>query len=378
MTHLIELSNKNGESTIEILYEIDAQLEKYLELHCERLTSFQNEAKFADSIIKDYQDYIDCVSDAKSSNEDTLRKVNNYLNAFFTYLSYWEKYMARNKSEEFINFYHTVRREIYGSTFEYRFLYNLRNYASHGGRPYSSIRRSVKKGIILEMDRESFVKEYESMQAPFRKELINRDDQKIDVDNAIRIVHEKLMYFHKRLIDESLDTSKEDYLLSATTILNFNKEHIKNNGYLAIADEKTKEFLKRLQNNFLSETLTYKELPVALAKVIVKGCHIKFKFEGEYKGESPSFPVIDKSNLAIAKPHFFSGSEYAERDGVTFIRIGEQTSWRSENSYDSYFAVYMPTGLTINEYMAEYAKFEEEEKEFLDKRSSVDGGIKKL
>lgn len=359
MALVLAITNENNDSILNVLKEIDDQKEEEIKGANEKIQSFQSEVDFMHPLIGDYEEYITCIENGENDSK-ILRKVTSYLSSYKGFIDQWETYVKRNKDEEFVTSFKKALNEVYDRCFEYRFIYNLRNYAQHNGKPVSKISRSINTGIKIGMDKNSFIAAHSGMQSKFRKELENLDENLIDVDNAIRVVHEELIALHSRLINESLKRLGEEALSAAVTILKFYKEHDIDEGELALSESTTLGAIRKLQNDPANVTVNLHRIPKDLAKQMVKGSHIKFKFKGKHAGKSPSFPYLDSGKFALAMPQFYSGGKYVERLGLPWVQIGEQTGWAYKDGYDRYFAVYMPMGLSIKEYSAEYEKYKDE------------------
>ena len=67
------------------------------------------------------------------------------------------------------------------------------------------------------------------------------------------------------------------------------------------------------------------KIPYTLARAIVKGAFIKFKFKGRNIGSSNHFPMQYKPKLLIEMPEFKSGNEFVESGGIKWVRVMEAT-----------------------------------------------------
>lgn len=363
MPWLLELTyDRPREFTINVLEEIDSETEAEFLEYSDKIDELQKEVEIMQSLRNEYEDYIDyIISKNDRRTNDILRRVNNYLSTYISFINYWEKYVKNHKDGEYLSFYKKTLSEIYDSSFEYRFLYNLRNYAAHGGQPVSSVSMSLENKTLVKMHRKSFLADYKNMQAPFRRELNNMEIEDLDVDEAIRVTHKNLLDLHNKLFNKTLNSPDEEYLRASVGIMRLQKKFSKYNGNLALTGNETIESIREMAENPSQHPISYKELQVQFAKQIIKGAIIKYKFKGKFEGVSHGFPYIE-TGLLVEMPKIFEGKKYVDRRGVKWVRVTTSRGEYWEDGFSRYFALYMAEGLTDDEYLIEARKYDLETK----------------
>ncbi|MGF3103679.1 hypothetical protein [Rossellomorea sp. DUT-2] len=356
-----------NEGTVTILKEIEKIEGNEINVACEKLNSLWKEINFMQPITEEFNEYIKCVEDEKGSTNKIIRQLNNYLSAYKGFIDRWRTFLSRNKEKSYGEFFDLALSEIYDRCFEYRFIYNLRNYAQHAGEPVSSISRSFK-GTKIILSKEHFITEHNGMQRSFKKELESMTEKELDVDNAIRVVHQELTELHAKLFNRQLNSLGNDYLMAAVIVLNFYKKYNKNKGEIALTTRKTIESLRELQEGSSHKTVNWSRIPNKLAETIIKGVYIKYKFKGKIVGNSSGFPFMYEQKLAIKMPCFETGSKYVEHNNLTWVQVGESTGTAWQDGYDRYFTIYMPVGLSMKEYNDKFDSFKKEIDEFFNRK----------
>lgn len=135
MSWVIEINNGN----FEILNQLTEKQKHSLLIDCNKLDSLLKEFNFVEEVNDTYKEYLDCLHDKSVSTKKLVRYINNYLSSYKGFIDRWETYLKRNKDESFIQFFKEAISSIYDKYFEYRFIYNLRNYAQHNGTPVSKV-----------------------------------------------------------------------------------------------------------------------------------------------------------------------------------------------------------------------------------------------
>ena len=355
MSWVIEIKNRN----LEILNQLTEKQKEEILRDSDKLNSLLKEVNFVEEINDTYKEYLEQLDDKNVSSKKLVRCINNYLSAYKSFIDRWETYLKRNKSESFVRFFKESVSAIYDEYFEYRFLYNLRNYSQHNGTPVSIVSKSLINGIRVALEKEKFINDHTGMQTKFKKELKNISYNDLDVDNAIKIVHKQMLRLHNKLCNRQLNSLDDEYLIASVNVMNFYREHSKNQGELALTDLDIEE-IRRMSVEPGQVSLKLSKIPSLLAKTIISGAFIKFKFKGRNMGSSSGFPIEHIPKTALEIPIFQTGREYVKSRGITWVRIMESTGLEYRDGYDRYFAVYFPQGLSMKEYEAKAEMFNDE------------------
>ncbi|MGR9048240.1 hypothetical protein ACQ4XT_06415 [Halobacillus faecis] len=350
----------NGQ--IDILAFLDNEESKRIRTAAKKLSHLWWDSNFIAPVQAEYNSYLNWFEDNAARTLEVERLINNYLGAYKGFIDKWETYLKRNKPEEFFDYYDELRRNTYDTYFEYRLIYNLRNFGQHNGHPVTDVSKSLEKSKLL-LDKEYFLKEHRRMQSSFRKELEKVKEETLDVDNAIRVVYQQLWDIQTKMFNKFLNgQERHDYLRDSATLLEFYKSFNQNQGELSIVPD---EDIQTLRERSMDENvkLSMTEIPYDLSVTILKSVYLKFKFKGSHIGISDGFPVQYKPKLAVAIPPFKTGQKYVLFEGVQWIRIMQSTGLHWRDGYNRYFAVYYPEGLSLSEYSELAEKFEDEQKE---------------
>ncbi|MFB6730318.1 hypothetical protein ACFCVW_17525, partial [Bacillus mobilis] len=310
----------------------------------EPIWKIQGNVRFFDLIKEEYDEYILVMGDRKSKSTKIVRAINNYLSSYKAFLDRWETFIKRHGSPEFIDYFKGSVSTVYDNYFEYRFIYNLRNYAQHAGFPISTINFAIDKPRTIKIEKETFINSHSGMQSKFKKELNRLQSEDIDIDNAIKVVHKELEKIHNKLIGKLIE-SLEDSLYSANYIKEFYKKHSKYNGALSIISQENSEAIVAMSKEPGTVTINPYPVPFDIALLILSGAKIVFKFKGEFIGKSQGFPELLVSKNVLEMPKFKSGSRYVEYQNITWVKIQETSGLVWRDGYNRLFSIYMPDGL---------------------------------
>ncbi|WP_349288090.1 hypothetical protein, partial [Pseudoalteromonas sp. BZP1] len=184
-----------------ILKELEQTEENEINVACQKLNSLLKEVNFMQPINEEFKEYIKSVENDKESPSKLVRQINNYLSAYKGFIDHWRTFLSRNKDESYVEFFDLAISEIYDRCFEYRFIYNLRNYAQHNGEPVSNIIRTLNEGTKVILKKDKFIFEHKGMQRPFKRELESITENDLDVDNGIRVLHKEMIELHGKLFN---------------------------------------------------------------------------------------------------------------------------------------------------------------------------------
>ncbi|QWI14805.1 hypothetical protein EXW48_01565 [Bacillus wiedmannii] len=337
--------------------------EKFNELKriSEPIWEIDKKIRFFDLIKEEYNEYILVIESQKSKNTKVVRTINNYLGSYKAFLDRWETFFKRHGSRELIDYFKTCVSGVYDTCFEYRFIYNLRNYAQHAGIPISRIRNALDKDIEITINKETFLNSHSGMQPKFRKELNRLQFEEIDIDNAIKVVHKELEEVHNKFIAKFME-SKEDILYSASFVTEFYKNYNEYGGELSIISQENVDSIVAMSKKPGTATINPYSVPSKIALFILAGAKIVFKFKGKLIGKSHSFPELLKPKNVLEMPGFTSGSRYVEHQKIKWVKIQETRGTVWTDGYDRLFTIYMPEGIEEKFYnqMIDSLKQEEE------------------
>ncbi|MCP3025986.1 hypothetical protein [Halobacillus sp. A5] len=351
---------------IEVINELTPEEKLDIDKALLKLKPLNEVFSFFDYLNNEYNEYLNWFQDKGGrSLKSVIRLINNFLSAYKGFIDHWETYIKRKKSKNFLDLFEKSISKIYDENFEYRFIYNLRNFAQHNGNPVSSVSKNENGSSKILLNTATFLKEHNGMQKKFRKELNGTEVESLNVDQAIRVVYFNLSELHQLLINNILAEDNEKYLRASVTVLEIYNKYNKNGGLIGLIDESTVNNIEKMNNGLEEINLGIARLPTQLARTIAKSTNITFKFKGINLGQSAGFPLRLKSNLLVEKPKFKYGKKFVERDGIKWVQILESTSFNCKDGYDKLFSVYCPAVLTTKEYREISKRFEEKRKVFI-------------
>lgn len=365
MYKIVESVNDEMRITTSITEEEFNELKKISEPICE----IHGKIRFFDLIKEEYDEYISVIKDQKSTTTKVVRAINNYLSSYKAFLDRWETFFKRHGSQELIDYFKASVSEVYDNCFEYRFIYNLRNYAQHAGIPISRISSALDKDIEISINKEIFIKSHSGMQPKLKKELQRLQFEEIDTDNAIKVVHKQLENVHNKLIGKFIE-SMEDCLYSANYIREFYQKHNKHSGALSVISQGNVEAIVAMSKEPGTATINPYLVPYTIALFILSSAKIVFKFKGKLIGKSQSFPELLKSKNVLEMPNFTSGRKHVEYQKITWVKVEETTGFVWGDGYDRLFTIYMPAGLEDKFYKKMVDSLEKEKEKMFPKYSS--------
>lgn len=111
------------------------------------------------------------------------RRILNYLSSVRTFLDHWETNLRRRygRDSERVKHFKNACSEAYDSSFSYRFLYVLRNYAQHCGMPLgqltlhseevSQYSKEVRHSIVVKFNRDELLSEFDEWGSRLKREI---------------------------------------------------------------------------------------------------------------------------------------------------------------------------------------------------------------
>lgn len=150
---------KNPHNEHEIDISVDLSHEEYTQgaEAIQVLYDFSCQARFLTVVALNYRDYFNAVDtriplyireadddkqrpiDMEAINLELNRLLINYISSVTHYLKRTEVYIKKKHGDISVKRFNTRRHELYDSSFSYRFVYFLRNYAQHAGLPIDSV-----------------------------------------------------------------------------------------------------------------------------------------------------------------------------------------------------------------------------------------------
>lgn len=358
MYQIIEFKDKKFNLT-DMISESEYRI---IEKNNDLLSKIMINVKYIDALKEEYKEYLSVIKDKKSTSIKIIRAINNYCSSYRAFLDKWGKYFKRENSKELDEYFKTTVKGVYDSCFEYRFIYNLRNYSQHVGDPVSRITRFVDIDTEVTIKVKTFVSSHSKMQAGFRKELQKIEIDEIDINVSIKIVQKQLEIIHEKLINKIIESTQR-LLYSANYIKEFYSKYSKYDGKISIISQKSADEMIEISKR--SNQFIYKPYLINhdLAFMILKKSILRFNFKGKYGGEGEKFPEVLKTKNALEIPVFYSGKQYVIYKDIEWTKILEITSLIGGNDYDEIFEVYMPSGLGEDVYKKVINFFEGERKE---------------
>ncbi|XKK20389.1 hypothetical protein HFP67_02400 [Bacillus sp. CB102A.1] len=284
MYKIVESVNNEMRITTSITEEEFNELKKI----SEPIWEIYGKIRFFDLIKEEYDEYISVIKDQKSTTTKVVRAINNYLSSYKAFLDRWETFFKRHGSQGLIDYFKVSVSEVYDNFFEYRFIYNLRNYAQHAGIPISRISNALDKDIEISIKKETFINSHSGMQSKFRKELQQLQFEEIDIDNAIKVVHKELEKIHNKFIGKFIE-SIEDCLYSANYIRKFYKKYNKYGGELSVISQGSVDAMVAMSKEPGTTTINPYLVHSKMALFILSSAKIVFKFKGKLIGKSKDF-----------------------------------------------------------------------------------------
>lgn len=330
------------------------------------IEKIRGQSEYCDFLKEEFQEYLLVIENKKSKATNITRAINNYLSSYKAFLDRWETYFKREGNELFIQHFKKTVSDVYDKCFEYRFLYNLRNYAQHAGIPISKINSSLTDETEILISKEIFLNSHSGMQPKFRKELKCVQIEEIDVDNAIKKVHVELENVHKSFVDIIIH-STEDVLLSSVFIKNFYDKYSKYNGELTIISQENVDDIVAMSKKPGTATINPYSVDYLLAVNILKGARIKFKYKGKLGRKKEGFPRLSYSENILEMPTIHPGSKKANYKGILWTWIFDITGFEWQDGYDRLFTVYMPAGLDMDIYKEVAGSYDKEKDEFFER-----------
>lgn len=332
-----------------------------LRSHNRDILKIESRTEYLKLLNEEYEEYTSVIDNKNSTITQIIRAINNYFSGYKGFLDRWETYIKRELPDEISTYFKLLGNEIYDRCFEYRFIYNLRNYAQHAGNPVSRIYRSIDNDTEVFLNKESFISSHKKMQASFRKELQRIHLDEIDIHASIIVVQKELESMQNKLIMKIVE-STEGIIYSANYIREFYEKYSKYEGHLSII---TQQNFDTLISGTGTATLNPYPINHKMAIEILKGASFKFKFKGRYVGEGDWFPVMHPTDNALQIPKFHSGIESVTYENIKWERIMKRIKVSWAGDYDRLFEVYMPSGLSMEDYKEVIRSLEEQEKEEL-------------
>lgn len=351
----------NNEKTIYVANEVSEIEYKKLKKHNNSLREVKRKLHSFEQLHQEYTEYMSVVESKDSDYIKIIRAINNYLSSYKGFIDKSMASLKRNGPKEMTEYFDKLITEMYDNTFEYRFIYNLRNYSQHVGNPISRINSILGKKKKILINKQNFINSHSGMQNSFKKELHNLMKDELDINNAIMVVQIQLQKVQEKLLNKIIQ-SKECILKSANYIKVFYEKHSKYRGSLAVTSQKSINSIVEMIGKGKNENTTMSPYIIEnkLAMKILENSKIIFRLKGRLFGESKGFPILSKVQSILEIPKLYLGSLNVKYDGIMWIKLEEKIFWGNENTYDSVNTIYMPTGLSSQVYKENINSFLED------------------
>lgn len=311
-----------------------------------------------------YEEYL-CIAGSKrlDKNNDIVRYIKNYLASYKSYIDGMNALLSRSFDKHIQIKFESLVRKAYDDNFEYRFMYNLRNYAQHCGAPISSVEQKIDQEAKIELKVNKFLSDHNGMQKSFRQELEYYESNSIDVGNAIKSLHYIITSIQESILNIIMNDGNNNFLQSAYGLVQFYNKYSKIDGTLHIATDKQIDDLKLLKRDKYTEVkLLLTTIPYSIAIFILKSVSIEYIFKGLKIGHCKGFPLINMGQSVVEKAKFLTGSEFVFFEQINWVRVIETNGFHYKDGYDRYAAIYAPYGLSTAVYNEIRDKFKDKTK----------------
>ncbi|MDZ5784468.1 hypothetical protein [Marinococcus luteus] len=329
MASLVEFE----ENKISVLRTLSQEEEETILGYIEDVNFIDQIRGFYQHLTVAYNDYLNWKSERDRFKKE--RYVINYISAVSEFVEKWEKYSKRkserNENNKLAEHWKERITNLYDNSFEYRFLYNLRNYTQHGGSAITGTNSSVS-GDYLYMKREMFLNDFK-VQKVLREDLEAMEDKNIVVNTAIDKVHKELEEFQnamatKDLEEEDNSGDSQKILLSSIWVLEFYNNNQIGYGKLMLDLNDSQEKVNQGEESFQFQ---FREIPYEYAKGLVRSAYIDFYLKGNEFFNSSNIPYEDNGKI-------YQGAKVFKANGVEWEKIKEIVN--IENN--KYCALYVP------------------------------------
>ncbi|MDZ5784467.1 hypothetical protein [Marinococcus luteus] len=307
--------------------------------HAENVNYINKQISFFLNLDTAYKEYLNWESERNHYKLE--RFVINYLSAFGEFINKWAKYAKRKQKENsysvLFDYWEELRTSLFDRSFEYKLVYELRNYTQHGGEPFTSI-TSSENGDSIHMDKDFFIKDYTGMSKHLKRELNKMDEKEISVNNAIEKVNSELYRLQELMSSKSMEEEceeNEEILASAVWIMDFYNKNQENNGELQINFTDTTSALIRGDDSLHFSTT---EIPSKNAKFIATSIKAEFYLRGEKFAKSPVLPFELNNTI-------YRGKKVGFHRSIEWEQILESENIKNKK----YYALYVPKVLNNEE-----------------------------
>lgn len=180
LDYIQEIDNDTFESiekSIRIVDEVHNSMDLFLILRNNYFEIADFQETHAEKFIKNIKDPLNIAKeDYTRLKIEINRIVQNYLSSVRMFIDHCDANLNRRfgkESTEYLDFKKTLS-EFYNNTFEYRFIYKLRNFCQHCGLPVSDFSIDNYQDFItleLNFNSEYLLNEYDSWKADLKKDL---------------------------------------------------------------------------------------------------------------------------------------------------------------------------------------------------------------
>lgn len=255
---------------VKIVGNIDGVGELKIIEYSNILKEFNEFRRRADTLSFIHNELMDLCRENSKNHLAFEAKLESYLSATLKFIDTWEKEIKKRFSYLSLNF-KEQKENIYDNFFEYRFIYNLRNFSQHVGNSLSYVVNSIYSDAEIIFSKEYFLKNHSGMQPSFRKELESSNIEVLNITNAVKVCTDELIKLHNNIVKTIIDNEKK-YVEAAINVDSFYRYYNKEGGILVL----TKFDLSNFKEN--SETkFDFFEVPNNFSEVILNNVIIKWQ-----------------------------------------------------------------------------------------------------
>lgn len=254
---------------IEFVSRLDDEAEIIIKKYNDILIEYNNFRKKADILNYNYNEIVNICREKNQNQIIYESKIEAYLSSTKKFVDTWQKEINAN-FKFLLPYFSEQVAYIYDSYFEYRFIYNLRNFSQHIGDSLSYIAGSLYEDSKIIINKSYILKYPDKLQKKFETELRNITSENLDISNAVMVVNNELINFHNEIVKRIINEEKK-YVEAAINVDSFYKYYSKKGGYLIL----TKFDLLNVKDN-TEKNLDFYEIYNNYANTILKNVIIKW------------------------------------------------------------------------------------------------------
>lgn len=307
------------------------------------LTKMRQAGEPMEVFVNSYQKFLEDISDIEKGKpfqlkNDVIRILNDFFSATLKYIdnikvilinTFNNKVINPNKSSKKIilgNLMHQeITSKIYDKSFEYRLVYNVRNYIQHVGHSALSLHKD-KGGIKILLNREQYMEEHSGIQSGFKTELSKSNVESFEMVNVITKYFKDIIELDSCFKSTLVENKLAEFLEAAYKMV------------VLLPDKKEKEqfilveYLSDISTEESRQNIDMRLINVEepFAKLLIDTNIKEFSFDGiQSHLESDGFPVITEEGIIL------KGAVYVQQKDLLWEKYRENISFTG-----SYYALY--------------------------------------